>query len=210
MGTPRLRSMSWKGCLTRFMKDERPIGEEVVVHSSRVFEVTNQLYQVGDKEVLFEFAKRAPGVRLLIIDEQKILLSREFRPELGGFDYRLPGGKMFSKYSEYKNARDDEEVLMEAAERAVREECEEEAGLIPQKIEHLYTTSPGATVVWDLFYFLVTEFDKHPDGQHLKEAEVIETEWKTFEEVKNMCLDGSIQEDRTVAVLLRFLIGRGV
>ena len=45
---------------------------------------------------LFELAKRSPGVRVLITDGDKILLNKERRHELdGGFDLRLPGGKVY-------------------------------------------------------------------------------------------------------------------
>lgn len=192
------------------MKDEHPIGEENVVYSSRIFEVTTQLYQVEGKEILFEFAKRAPGVRLLITDGERILLTKEYRSEIEDTDYRLPGGKMFKSFADYKLLKDDQERLMEAARAAVKEECEEETGLTPLSIERIHVTDPGATVTWDLHYFLIETFESHPDGQQLKEAEVIEPEWKTCVEVKEMCLDGSIREDRTVAVLLRYLLSKGL
>lgn len=40
----------------------------------------------------FERARRAPGVRIVIEDDQKrILLNREYRYELDAYDWRLPG-----------------------------------------------------------------------------------------------------------------------
>ena len=45
-----------------------------------------------------KMVRRPPGVRALILnknDNQKILLSKEFRYELDKWDYRLPGGKVF-------------------------------------------------------------------------------------------------------------------
>ena len=56
---------------------------------------------------VFELARRAPGVRLIICDRQNktILLTKEFRQELDGWDYRLPGGKVFDSLDEYEAFR---------------------------------------------------------------------------------------------------------
>jgi len=55
----------------------------------------------GDKEVVFETARRAPGVRLIIVRDGQMLITREFRNELDDYDYRLPGGKVFDTLDEY-------------------------------------------------------------------------------------------------------------
>jgi len=51
-----------------------------------------------------EFARRSPGTRLIIEKGDKIILSREFRHELGSYDYRLPGGKVYDSLDEYNKA----------------------------------------------------------------------------------------------------------
>ena len=79
-------------------------GEERVVYSGRLFEVVRQPMKVGDRVVEFEFVRRQSGVRLLIVRGDEILLVREFRFELNGFDYRLPGGKVFDCLKDYKVA----------------------------------------------------------------------------------------------------------
>ena len=62
--------------------------------------------KLGDKKMTFEKARRAPGVRLLIIKKNKILITKEYRDEIGEFDYRLPGGKVFDKLEEYQKNSD--------------------------------------------------------------------------------------------------------
>ncbi|MFH1398766.1 MAG: hypothetical protein ABIG95_01510 [Candidatus Woesearchaeota archaeon] len=88
--------------------------------------------------------------------------------------------------------------------KAAHKECQDETGLIAQNIKHYCTTHAGATIEWDLYYFIVDKFVAGSQKPEL--GEVIKPEWKTFDEVKTMCLNGDIKEDRTVGVLLRFLI----
>ncbi|NCB31968.1 MAG: hypothetical protein EOM66_11250 [Clostridia bacterium] len=64
----------------------------------------------------------------------------------------------------------------------------------------------GATVEWDLFVFAVTDFSKRASGQELEEGEEIETDlWFSYEEVKQMILNGSMREERIALVLFRYL-----
>jgi 8-oxo-dGTP pyrophosphatase MutT (NUDIX family) len=79
--------------------------------------------KICDQELVFEIARRSPGVRLIICDKDKILLSKEFRKELKGYDYRLPGGKVFDTLKEYnKNKKNIKKYTLVAA----KNECEEE------------------------------------------------------------------------------------
>jgi 8-oxo-dGTP pyrophosphatase MutT (NUDIX family) len=43
---------------------------------------------------------------------------------------------------------------------AVKRECKEEVGIIAKNISHFATAQSGATVTWDLFYFIVDEFEE--------------------------------------------------
>ena len=150
----------------------------------------------------FEYAERSPGVRLLIVKGKKILLTKEYRTEVRKYDYRLPGGKIFDTFEEYQQGK---QHLLKHAITAAKRECQEETGLIPLHSKHLSTAHAGATIIWDLYYFLVDRFNR--GKQKLGKDEDIVPEWKTFAEVKKLCLTGQIAEDRTVGVLLRFLMG---
>jgi hypothetical protein len=44
-------------------------------------EVVHQLVKIDGQELIFEIAKRSPGVRLIICDKNKILLTKEYRTE---------------------------------------------------------------------------------------------------------------------------------
>jgi ADP-ribose pyrophosphatase len=150
-----------------------------------------------------EIAIRPPGVRGLVVRDGKILLSKELRHELKGYDYRLPGGKVFDSLEEFMPYVHADNA--DAARAAVKKELLEEVGIVAHKVKDLHVSLCGASVQWTLFYYEISEFGHAPDGQQLENGEVIFPEWKTFEEVKQLCLQGGISEDRTVAVLLRYL-----
>ena len=57
-----------------------------------------------------------------------------------------------------------------------------------------------------MIYFIIDDFEENGGGQKLEAGEVIDIEWKTFDEVKKLCKDGAITEDRTLGVLFKFFL----
>ncbi len=57
----------------------------------------------------------------------------------------------------------------------------------------------------EYIYFLIEDFTK--TEQNLDEGENINIEFVDFEDAKKMCLDGSIDEERSALALLRYLNG---
>ena len=154
-----------------------------------------------------EIARRSPGVRLLIVDQknQNILLTKEKRVEASNqWDYRLPGGKVFDRLDDYLPYAEDNNALLTFAEKAADKECLEETGLQVKQKSFLHKSTSGATVIWDLYYFLVTDFTS--STQNTEAGEIIQPDWFHFDTVKDMCLNSAIQEDRSVAVLLKYLL----
>lgn len=183
----------------------KPIGDEKIVYQGKIIEVVQQLFQAGNDVKTFETARRSPGTRLIIVSpEKKILITKEFRVEANGYDYRLPGGKVFDSLNEYNDCLAAKNSILTAAEIAAKKEAREEVGIEPELIQHVATSRCGATVEWDLYYFLVDQY-KTLSSQHLESGEDITVEWLNFEEVTKLCLSGKMQEDRSVAVLLRWL-----
>lgn len=179
-------------------------GNEEIAYKGKIFEIVKRPMKVGNKVVEFEIARRPPGVRLIIIKNSKILLTKEFRYELEEYDYRLPGGKVFNTMEAYSQAIRKNEDMLKHALAAAKKECEEETGLIPTKMRHFQTSQAGATIIWDLFYFIVEDFTGSKKA--LEHGEIIQPEWKTFKEAKELCLNGKIKEDRTIGILLKFLM----
>lgn len=188
------------------MKKFKQIGKEKIVFEGKTFQIIKQRFSVGSKTIEVEKAMRSPGVRLIIINENKILLTKEYRPELKRYDYRLPGGKVFDNLKEYQNSLNKKDNILKKSIEAAKKECIEETGLIAKNVRHYQTSHAGLTVIWDLYYFIVDDSKKHEKGQQLEHDEVIYPEWKKFEEVKKLCLNGKIREDRTVGILLKFLL----
>jgi len=133
-----------------------PIGDESITYSGRMIEVVIQQMRVGSGEIVYEKARRSPGTRLLITSpDHNILLTREYRDEVRGWDYRLPGGKVFDSLEEYSEAVKSGVDLLEKSKQAAQKEALEEVGATVEDINYLYTSRCGATVEWDLHYFEV-------------------------------------------------------
>ncbi len=171
-----------------------------VVYQGKIIEVVHEVH--GTKT--FEIARRSPGVRALIVDENKILLSREYRTETKNYDYRLPGGKVFDTLTEYSAC--DKTQMLKYAKAAVIKEVAEEVGLNAKSPKLIKISHAGATIEWDLYYFLISNFTNRKGGQALEDGEDITYNWYTLDDVKEMCLSGQIQEDRSVAVILSYIL----
>ena len=133
---------------------------EKVTYQGKIIEVVEKEVEQDGKIQTFEFARRSPGTRLIIPKGDKIILSKEFRHELGKYDYRLPGGKVFDSLSEYNKALEQNVDISESAKNAAIKEAREEAGVEVKDIYFFHKSVCGATVMWDLFYFVVNDFDQ--------------------------------------------------
>jgi ADP-ribose pyrophosphatase len=176
---------------------------EHITHKGNIIEVVQKEVEVNGKVKIFEFARRSPGTRLIIPKGEQVLLTKEFRRELNGYDYRLPGGKVYDSLDEYNAALEGGVDINEAAKNAAIKEAHEEVGVEVKDLSLFHKSICGATVVWDLFYFVVNDFEQA--DQHLEEGEDIAFEFLDASRVKEMCLDGSISEERSALVLLRYL-----
>jgi len=181
------------------------IKPEHIAYKGRLFEVVEQEQPNGK---IYEKARRAPGVRLIIFDSssERVLLTREWRQELQGWDYRLPGGKVFDTLEEYDAFRNsDRDIEIVAAEKA-QAEALEEAGIDVCGLRLEGVSRLGATVEWDLYLFEAAEFGNAAGGQRLEEGEVIEANnWFALDEVEQMIMAGVMQEDRVAMLLLRWI-----
>jgi len=180
------------------------MADEHIAYQGKIIEVVEYGVEVKPGVTkTFEKARRAPGTRLIIPTEKGILLTKEFRHELNGYDYRLPGGKVFDELSEYNEfLASGGDILVPSTAKA-KAEAKEEAGLDVEELHHYHTSYCGATVQWDLYYFILETYAQ--SGQELEEGEDIELNEVAYEEAKAMCLDGRVSEERSALVLLRFI-----
>jgi 8-oxo-dGTP pyrophosphatase MutT (NUDIX family) len=179
---------------------------EKLIARGQIFELVH-LPQTDGR--VFEVARRAPGVRVIIADRKRgeVLLTKEHRWELGGLDYRLPGGKVFDTLEAFDKHRKAKADILQAATAKAKEEAAEEAGIQIDELKLVNKSSLGATIEWDLYVFEATRWQSHPQGQNLKEDEQqgIEVAMYPYAEVEKLILRGDLQEERIALILLRWL-----
>jgi ADP-ribose pyrophosphatase YjhB (NUDIX family) len=177
---------------------------EDVVAKGKIFELVQTTQPDGR---VFEVARRAPGVRILIADKpnKRLLLSREFRKELNAWDFRLPGGKVFDTLDEFETHRQSSDDILEAAKRKAVAESKEEVGIIAAGMDLITVSTLGATVEWDLYVFEALDWQETTE-QELEPGEEVEAgNWFSYEEAQRMILEGKMQEHRIALVLLQWL-----
>lgn len=181
------------------------MAEEKIVAKGNIFEL---LHLVQPDGRVFEVARRAPGVRVIIADRdaKKVLLTREVRRELDKPDYRLPGGKVFDSLSEYEAFRTSGNAILPCASDKAKAEAAEEAGIAVQAVKLYKKSTLGATVEWDLYVFEALEWSEHDEGQSLEDGEQVEdVSWYDYADVERMVLEGDMQEERIALILLQWL-----
>ncbi len=148
----------------------------------RVDKILSDNGKTAEREVI----SHGGGAAIVVANNGKILLERQFRYPYGKVIWEIPAGK-----------RDGNERFEDTAKR----ELEEETGLIPlnlKKITDIYP-SPGYTnEVIGIFYA-----DEFKDGtKHLDETEDISAAWIDENEVYKMIEDGQINDAKTLIGLL--------
>ncbi len=187
------------------MSDERLQSKEEIFARGKLFELVHLPQENG---AVFEVARRAPGVRLIIPNKEdgKILLTREFRRELNDWDWRLPGGKVFDSLEEFDTFRAAGQDILTAARDKVVNEAAEEAAVKVDAVTEFKKSTLGATVEWDLYIFEATNWSSLSEGQNLEAGEQIETDnWLSYDEVEKMIFEGKMQEERVALVLLQWI-----
>lgn len=181
----------------------RTAGADKIVFQGRIIEVVNRPVIENGQERMYELARRAPGVRVIIPVDGGILLTKEFRHEHGDTDYRLPGGKVFDSLDEYNHFLDSGEDIMPIATKKAKAEAKEEAGAVVDSLTHFATSHCGATVDWDLHYFVAGSASV--EEQALEAGEEIEPIVVSVDGARAMALDGRMSEERSALILLRYL-----
>lgn len=181
------------------------MAEEIIAARGKLFELVQLLQPDGR---VFEMARRAPGVRVIIADRaaRRVLLTKEFRRELNAHDYRLPGGKVFDSLDEFEAFRKSGEDILRPASAKAKAEAAEEAGMVVDDAKFYRKSTLGATVEWDLYVFEATKWREHQDGQALEDGEQVdEVNWYGFSDVEHMILRGDMREERIALILLQWL-----
>lgn len=189
---------------------------EIMQYNGKLFQILQKTidaqFQVEgktiDKHLEYEMVRRPPGVRALVVQNDKILLSHEYRYELDKWDYRLPGGKVFNTNDDYCDAV-KRNSLMDDVIIALKKELLEEVSVEIENYFMFDISYCGLKVEWDLYYFLIDQFTQYEDNSIQKsEFEYIENQWFDFSTALKLCLNGSISEKRTAYEIIRYIFGR--
>ncbi len=190
----------------------KDLGGHAIEYRTRLFDVMTHKVRFSDGIVkTFQYVRRSPGVRILLTSGSKILITAEWRTEAKQWDFRLPGGKVFERIEEYAAFRDSgsptklEDIGKLAAAKELGEECG--ISISPETITHAHTSTCGATVEWDLLYYIAphTTVDRLTSVTS-PEGERIIMQWLSFETVLDLCTKKEIGEDRTAAFLMRYIL----
>jgi len=182
------------------------IGKENICYQGNIIEVVHQTMKIWDKEKVFEFARRSPGTRMIVVNEHnEILITKEWRSEINDYDYRLPGGKVFDTLHEYTTSLQKQNDILQHAIQWVTREAQEECWIAIMNPKLFAISKCGATVVWDLYYFVVKEFTQL-ESNNLEEWEhIVGSQWMSVDAVKILCLSEQFSEERSALILLRYL-----
>jgi ADP-ribose pyrophosphatase len=177
-----------------------------IAYRGKMFEVVTW---EGKPGVKFEAAVRAPGVRLLIETEKDgekaLLMTRELRREAGGWDYRLPGGKVFDTLEELDKHRESEQDITPLVEEAGKKEGEQEAGITGGEYHQVAVSKAGASVEWDLYYLKVTNATIGKQNLEEHEQGDIETIVLSAKEIFDKLTNREIKEGRSADILWSWL-----
>lgn len=185
-----------------------------VLYEGDLFEVVhrtkNAVFKVGEKEVFktinYELVQRSPGIRAIIVKEDKILLAYEYRYELNAWDYRLPGGKVYDSIERFHYSNKNGEFETDLIKK-LKEEVLEEVDIEIKNFHLLNVSHSGLTVNWDLYYYLVDDFITIANDCIQKtEYEYIEPKWFDFSTAMELCLNGSVSEARSAFEIIRFIL----
>ncbi|MCP4040449.1 MAG: NUDIX hydrolase [Gammaproteobacteria bacterium] len=140
------------------------------------------------RQVEIEIARHPGGAAVVALDgESRICLIRQFRPTLAKWIWELPAGKIDAG---------------EPPLSTVRRELEEEAGLRAAQWTPLGTTISCPGFSDEIIHlFLARELEEVPHNP--EEDEYIERHWMPFKKAMQLARDGTIQDAKTLAALLR-------
>jgi len=177
---------------------------EDIVFGGKIGEIVHTTQPDGR---VFERYRRPPGTRLVIVTpDNKLIMSREHRQETGGVDLRLPGGKVRDTLEEYHALLASGQDIALAASEAAAKESSEEVGVTVRGLNLIAKANSGATVEWDLYYFMTNDYEENIDGQNLERGEEIERAQLAPAEIRQAITNGEMQEWRSVGVLLGIVL----
>ena len=142
------------------------------------------------KPCIREIIEHSGGACVLYVEENKVLLVRQYRYAYGENVYEIPAGKL-----------NENEPPIQAAAR----ELEEETGVIADKLELLFVVypTPGYT---DEKIYIYRAYGGKRTHVHLDEGEFVDVVWADVESVRKMLQNGEIKDAKTIIALQSYFL----
>ncbi len=139
-----------------------------------------------------EIVEHCGGACVLYVEEDKVLLVRQYRYAYGESLYEIPAGKL--------NMGEDP---MQAAKR----ELQEETGVIASDLRLLYVDypSPGYT---DEKIYIYQAFGGNRTQANLDEGEFLDVEYVPLDKAKEMLRKGEIKDGKTIIALQAYFLSQ--
>ncbi len=139
-----------------------------------------------------EMIEHTGGACVLYVEDENVLLVRQYRYCYGEETYELPAGKL----------NEGEDPMLTAMR-----ELEEETGFIADKLVHLFTVYPTPGYTNEKLYIYFAE--KTVEGRvHLDEGEFLNSCFIPVNEVKEMIKNGEIRDAKTIIAVQQYLLSK--
>ena len=137
-----------------------------------------------------EIIEHSGGACVLYVEDNKILLVRQYRYAYGESLYEIPAGKL----------EKGEDPILAAAR-----ELEEEAGVRAKELQLLYVSYPTPGYTNEKIY-IYRAYGGEKVSAHLDEDEFLEAEYIPVETVKEMLKNGEIRDAKTIIALQAYFL----
>lgn len=166
-----------------------PKKDDILIAEYKHFRVYHEKVLIASVEKTFEYVWRKDGTRTIAINEKnEILLTKEYRFELQGEDWRIPGGRL----------NDESEPIIEAASREFREET----GYAAKNWQFLWSSTPDSTVRYQRHFLLATDLTEGETSHDLGEESIV-VHWIPFEKAVGMAINNEIKEEISALSIIR-------
>ena len=137
-----------------------------------------------------EIIEHSGGACVLYVEEDKVLLVRQYRYAYGESVYEIPAGKL---------EKGEDPVL------AAARELEEEAGVKAGKLELLFINYPTPGYTNEKIY-IYRAYDCQKTQAHLDEGEFLDVVYLPVAQVKEMLQKGEIRDGKTIIALQAYFL----
>ena len=163
-----------------------------LVYRGTILEVYKDHVDINGHQEIWDYFHHGGGAAVVAVTcDGKILMVRQYRNAVDRYTIEIPGGVL--------------DAAGESGAECDARELEEETGFIPGKIEHLITLR-SLVAFTDEKTEVYVATDLIPSAQHLDEGEAIEIEEHSVEELKEKILSGEIEDAKTVAAIMAYLV----